>query len=260
MPTYQPLTKTGFAQLKWSRNSDYRFAALDSVAPLVAQELPSACVNRPIAFIRQGDIYVPAAVQSLQPGQNLYVGADGRWLTPYIPAIYRGYPFALVQADNNQQVLCVDTDCGLIGEQGEHGFFDDDGQPTAPINEIVEFLKQVQSNRELTQRLCTALDAEGLIVPWSIKVKDASAQEHPVQGLFRIDEARFNALDGEAAARLHQSGALPVVYCQLISMQHMQVLARLAESRAQQASTEAPAEVDIDAMFGGRDDTLKFDF
>ncbi|MBP0049729.1 SapC family protein [Marinobacterium sp. AK62] len=260
MPKYQPITKTSFAHLKWQPCKDFRFAAKDNLVPLVAQELPTACINRPIAFIKLGDNFVPAAIQSLQPGLNLHVGTDGQWLIPYIPALYRGYPFLLLQTKEEQQVLCVDTDSGLISEQGEHRFFEDDGQPTAAVNEVVEFLKQVQHNRELTKRLCTALDAEGLIVPWSIKVKDASGQEHPVQGLFRVDEARFNALDGEAAARLHQSGALPVVYCQLISMQHMQVLARLAESRTQQANTEAPAEVDIEAMFGGGDDTLKFDF
>ena len=95
MPKYQAITKTDFANLRWKRYESYHFAALDAVAPLVVQELPKACMTLPIAFIQQGEAFVPAAVQGLQPGQNLFVSPDGRWIGPYtvLPQKYKTLRF-----------------------------------------------------------------------------------------------------------------------------------------------------------------------
>ena len=91
MPRYEPVAASTHATQRWQRYSNYAFAATDAVAPLVVQELPKACMTLPIAFIQQGEAFVPAAVQGLQPGQNLFVLPDGRWIGPYTPATYSGY-------------------------------------------------------------------------------------------------------------------------------------------------------------------------
>jgi hypothetical protein len=258
VPNYQAITKGAFAPLRWKRFESYRFAAQDAVAPLVAQELAKACASLPIAFIKQNEGIIPAAVQGLQPDQNLLVAPDGRWLGPYTPALYRGYPFRLAETEQAQLVLCVDTDSGLVGEHYDQPFFGDAGEPASAINEVLSFLQQVHHNHQLTRRLCAALDAEGLIVPWPVKVKGKDGTEQTIEGLYRIDEAKFNALDADALYRIHQAGALPVVYCQLISMQHIQLLGQLAQASAQRQQNSAP--VDIEEVFGSGDDILKFDF
>lgn len=258
MAKYQAITKTDFANLRWKRCSGYRFAARDAVAPLVAQELPKACMTLPIAFVQQGEAFVPAAVQGLQPGQNLFVAADGRWMGPYVPAAYRSYPFALAKADNDQLVLCVDTDSGLVGEGHAEAFFDEQGEPSQPVKAVLNFLQQIRANREATIRICAALNAEDLIQPWPITLKGKDG-EQTVQGLYRIDEARFNSLDADALHRVQRAGALPVVYCQLLSMQHLQTLAKLAEAHAganARPSTAPNGELDLE--FLNSNDTLSF--
>jgi hypothetical protein len=258
MPNYQAITKSDFANLRWKRYDSYKFAAQDTVAPLVAQELAKACTSLPIAFIKQGDAFIPTALQGLQPAQNLFVAPDGRWIGPYTPAVYRGYPFRLAETEQEQLILCVDTDSGLVGECYDQLFFDDTGAPSSVINDVLSFLQQVRNNQQLTLRLCAALDSEGLIKPWTINLKGENGAEQTLDGLFRIDEARFNTLDADAVYRLHQAGALPVVYSQLISMQHTQMLGQIAQAVAQHQKNTAP--VDIEQVFGSGDDTLKFDF
>lgn len=265
MPAYQAIALSTHAHLGWKRYDNYHFAALDAVAPLVMQELPKACMHLPIAFIPQdGGTYTPAAVQGLQPGQNLFVTPDGRWTGPYTPATYRGYPFALAKSENDQLVLCVDADSGLVGEGNTEHFFDDSGQPSQSIKDALNFLQQVHANRQLTQRLCAALQAEGLIQPWPITVK-VEGGDKTIQGLFRIDEAAFNALGSESLYRLHQAGALPLVYCQLLSMQHLQTLGQLAEARSQaqalsrtQASQLSNPSGELDLGFLNNHGTLSF--
>lgn len=262
MPHYQAITKTDFANLRWKRYENYHFAALDAVAPLVVQELPKACMTLPIAFIQQGETFVPAAVQGLQPGHNLFVSPDGRWIGPYTPAAYRGYPFALANADNGQVVLCVDTDSGLVGEDCTETFFDEQGEPSQSVKAVLDFLQQVRSNREATLRICAALLAEDLIQPWPITLKGEQG-EKTVQGLYRIDEAKLNNLSADALHRLQQAGALPVAYCQLLSMQHLQTLGKLAQAHASakaqsQQALPTSANGELDLEFLNNNDTISF--
>jgi hypothetical protein len=63
-------------------------------------------------------------------------------------------------------------------------------------------------------------------------------QSVSVNGLYRIDEAALNALGNKAFLALRRSGALPVAYAQLLSMNQMGVLQRLLQI---QAKLRAPA-------------------
>lgn len=258
MPTYKAITKTDFASLGWKRYENYHFAALDAVAPLVVQELPKACMTLPTAFIQQDEAFAPAAVQGLEPGQNLFVSPDGRWIGPYTPAVYRGYPFALANAEDGQIVLCVDTGSGLVSEEYTERFFDEHGEPSESVKDVLAFLQQVRSNREPTIRACAALDTEGLIQPWPITLKSEQGDK-TIQGLYRIDEAKLNSLSAEALLRLQQAGALPVAYCQLLSMQHLQRLGDLAKEHAS-AKAQLPISPsgDLDLEFLNNGGTLSF--
>ena len=178
MPQYQAITKTDFANLRWKRYENYHFAALDAVAPLVVQELAKACMTLPIAFIPQGEAFVPAAVQGLQPGQNLWVSPDGRWMGAYTPAMYRAYPFRLAHTQSGQWVLCVATDSGMVAEDHPEPFFDAQGEPSESVKAVLHFLQQVQANRAVTERACAALQAEGLIQPWPVTLKKHIKDTH----------------------------------------------------------------------------------
>lgn len=240
--------------MRWKRSAGYHFAASNPVVELVVSEMPKACMCMPIAFMPLGEGFVPAAISGLMPGQNLYVTSDGRWDAPYIPAQYRGYPFALVNADGGQLALAMDLESGLLNEQYPEPLYDEQGEPSEPIRQIVNFLQEVRKNRETTLRICAALQKADLFEPWAIKIKDGGA-EQTVQGLYRINEARFNNLEADVLYGLQQAGALPVVYCQLLSMQHIQTLSRLAADRL---SARSSAKVQ-EPGFLSVDDTLRFD-
>lgn len=262
MPQHQAISKTTHAAKRWKRYSNYHFAAQDTVVPLVMQELPKACMTLPIAFIQLGKAYAPAAVQGLQAGQNLFVAPDGRWIGPYTPAFYRGYPFALASTPEGQQVLCVDAQSDLISDSEGEPFFNEQGEPSQSVKDVLNFLQQVHANREATQRVCAALQAEALIQPWPITLK-AEQGEKTVQGLYRIDEAKLRSLSAEALHGLQEAGALPVAYCQLLSMQHLQMLGKLAEAHASakaqsQQALPTTANGELDLEFLNNNGTISF--
>ncbi|GAA4403982.1 SapC family protein [Quisquiliibacterium transsilvanicum] len=244
MPKHQPVSPDTHGAKRWKRYDGYAFAAGDTAATLVAQEMPAACPHFPVAFLQLDGHFTPVAVQGLQGGRNLFVAPDGRWLGGYVPAAYRGHPFALADTPDGQAVLCVDADSGLIGDTEGEPFFDADGTPAKPLQEVFVFLQKVRADRQATQRICDALAEERLIIPWPLTVKDGG-REISLQGLHRIDEDRLKALGAETLHRLHGMGAVGVAYAQLLSLQHLKILGRLAQLHAQwRKPTEpsAPAE------------------
>ena len=239
MPNYQPVTHERHASRRWLRTAGYAFAAQEAVIPLVAIELPRAIISLPIAFVPQGDSYVPAAVLSLQPGKNLFVSQSGSWAGEYIPSAFRAYPFRLAQTEAGQQVLCIDEDSGTLRDGAEgNRFFEDNGQPAKATLDVLNFLKGIEQSRLTTATACAALQKHGLIRPWPLTTKTGTGEKQ-VAGLFQVDEAALNKLPGEALQELAQTGALVLAYCQLLSIQHLPMLGQMAEAHAKVAQNLA---------------------
>lgn len=263
--TLIPISHREFGTKRFNRYTSYTFAANDAIVALVARELNRAAMVMPIAFTKVPEGFVPVAVQGLNNGKNLFVAPDGRWVGRYIPSVYRGYPFALVNAQDGKQVLCFDENSGLQSYTEGEPFFDED-VPTKAVNDILNFLTQVAANRQITRRICAVLDSYQLIQPWSIEIKqenlDGQSNSHKIEGLFRIDEGAFNKLEAQGLYALQQAGALPMIFCQLLSMQHLPALGELAKAQfeAEQHAALPKTESDeIDMSFLADDTTISFE-
>lgn len=238
MANIVPVSPTRHGSLRWKRPTSYAFAAKQTVAPLVAAELAKAVLMYPISFIKQNENLVPVALLGLYAEKNLFVAADGRWLAPYIPAVFRSQPFYLGNTEDGQQVLCIDEDQGLTQDGAGEAFFEGD-QPTSVVTDIMRLLTQTDQNRVLTLAACAELDKQGIVHPWPITLK-TGAEEKKIEGLLKIDEAALNALDDAAFSALRKAGSLPIAYCQLLSMQHITQLGKLAEAH-ELAARKKPA-------------------
>ena len=69
-----------------------------------------------------------------------------------------------------------------------------------------------------------------------------------VGGLFCIDEAALNTLSDETFVELRQSGALPIIYCQLLSMQRISELAQFAQAKSKAESTPPSKVLNLDGV------------
>ena len=257
MSNYRPLSQERHASKRWQPAAGYAFAAQDAVVPIVAAELARAMLSLPIAFIEEAGRYITGAVMSLVPDRNLFVTRSGSWSGEYIPSAFRAYPFALANARDGQQVVCIDEDSGQVND-GPEGtpFFAEDGQPAKAILEIMNFLKQTAHSRLATEKACAALQKHNLIQPLQITCK-TGAGDRPVLGLFKIDEAALTKLPGEALGELAQTGALMVAYCQLLSMQHLPLLGKLMETHAKTEQSLA-ANGMPDQSFFKNNETISF--
>lgn len=264
MARYIPINKAQHKEACWTRFQNYTHAAHEVLVPLMATELVRAQQSLPISFTRVNDNVWPAAVLSIRQDRNLFVTPNGNWIEGYVPAQIRSYPFRLAHTGSGEQVLCFDEESGLMGAEGTR-FFDDDGEPSDILKQILDFLHQIEAARTPTQSICKAIEAAGLLVPWDIKINMDGVLK-PLNGLLRIDEQALLALPAEQLKALADAGAFPAIYAQLMSMQNigkLQTLAQLHRQAAEQqtASGYAPLQQsngELDLEFLNRNDTIKF--
>lgn len=259
MPQVTTVSRQRHAGKRWQRYTSYAFASHSAVVPLVAAEIQRAVLALPVAFMRQGEAFVPVAVMGLEPGRNLLIDDRGRWRAGYIPAAVRGYPFSLVRGEQNQLVLCIDEGSGLIteGPDGE-AFFDESGELAAGLREATDFLRQVERNRTATARSCAKLEDLGLIQPWPISFEVGQGKRRQIEGLFKIEESRLDRLDAEVLVELRDAGGLALAYYQILSRHNLELLGRLAEAHAQPGRASSTPSTDLFSQ--SEDDLLEFDW
>lgn len=258
-----PITKELFGNKRFKRNLTYHFASRDAFAPLALQELPTAMLHVPIAFAKVNDQMMPVAIQGLGKAKNLFVAPDGRWIGRYLPMCYRFQPFMLASLEDGKQVLCCEDTSDLLSLTDGEPFFEATDSPSAVVTNILNVLGQHASNRQATIRVCALLAQHNLISQWPIKLKDQSTEsEVVVEGLFRIDELAFNQLEPDKLAAVRDGGAMPLIYCQILSMQHLQVLGELSKAHVEVERRAALPGLDLeqtDLTFSADDTTISFE-
>jgi hypothetical protein len=256
MPQWVALSKQGHATAHYAPREGYSFTAEKSVTPILLAELNKLLSHYVLGFIAEGEGYRPVALLGI--GQkNLYLHPDGRWLGSYVPASLRGYPFAMATTEEQTSVLAID-EVALV-EQGEP-LFESEGQLAERVQKTLEFLNQCEQNRQVTQRAVAVLNDAGVIAPWSLKIERGEGQDPlMVNGLYRVDEAALNALEGEAYATL-RGGPMALAHAQLFSMSQLSQLSERAKFHAEHGATQEVPE-NLDSVLDGMDDDdLSFDF
>ena len=243
MPRFAAVSRERHSQKKWQRFNGYAFAAADALAPIVGAELARAALSMPCAFLEQSGRYTLVAILSPIPGRNMFIGPDGRWFGPYVPAWLRLYPFRLLaQQGSDQLVLCVDEESGLVVERSAAGedFFDGEGNLSPALKPVYKALTEMERSRRGTDLTVAALAQAGVIRPWQITLKtDQGAQA--ISGLHRVDEAALLALPDDVFLKLRTAFALPIAYAQMLSVGQVGTFERLARLHNQPAPPPAAA-------------------
>ena len=263
MSQWNAVSPTDHRHLGWLPYTDYTFAAQDTFAPVVMEELAHLLAYYPLCFIQQAAGYQLVALQSLTPGVNIYVTpVKGQWLAPYVPARYRSYPFRLHASprDPEKQLLCFDADYPGITSPGDtpqaQPFFNDQGQPSEQLSRVIDFLQKTHDNLLLTQKLVDQLQQAELIEPWPIQ---AQQDAEPISGLNRINEKYLQESEPQTISALAKTGALGLAYGQLYSQARLQDFQRRYQHRQQQQEqAEAKANVAPVVTIGDDDDILRF--
>lgn len=235
----QPLSDK---HLGWSVNvQNFNFVKEQNSVPLLATEIPFAASEYPVIFSATSTPgeYLPLAVLGLKAGQNLFVDANGRSEFRYVPAFIRRYPFVLA-GDPGAETLavCVDEDSEAVHKDGSSGkrLFEEGGEQTQHLKDVIEFLKDYQFRAEMTKSFCARLHELDLLEPMqaNITFKDHEESNLNLTGFFVVKREKLKAISDEAALELFKKDGLELIYAHLQSLNNLNsLITKMSERLAQ---------------------------
>lgn len=188
----------------------------------------------PLFFIKNVDTadFEPVALLGFEEGENLYLGGD-RWLARAQPLSIQRQPFLIGFQERMEDgvpqrlpVVTVDLDDPCVSQShGEPVFLPHGGE--APLLERMNaVLATIHEGHEASRTFSRILVGLDLVEPFRLDMTFDNGARQSVDGLYRIDEHRLNALDGGSLATLHAGGHLHHVFMMLASLPNLEVLIR----------------------------------
>lgn len=259
--TPEPLNSERHRRLRLSTVPNYRFAAEQMVTPIVSGEAWQIAREYIMVFQMQPQS-LPLALLGTQPQVNTYVGTERAWWGRYVPAHLRRYPFIAAahpeSGDELRYTVMVDTSAPQLSEDEGKPLFNDDGTPSPLLVEIQQVLANLQRDMQITQTLVGQIEDSGLLIEQALTIKLIDSEPVGIQGFRVIDQQALRNSAPDTLSALARSGALDLIYAHICSLTNARdgLLARKASGAVvERAKTES---IDLDALFGVGNDTLKF--
>jgi hypothetical protein len=221
-----PVTRDKHAKFSYKPTGNYDFARQTNSVPLVVQEFGFAAMHYAIVFGQAADGVVPAAVLGVRDNENVFVGADGSWGAPYIPAFVRRHPFIFGTDEKAKTyTLMVDESCAGFNAKGKgESLFDADGEQTAFVKNVLAFLGEYQVQTQATDVFTKTLTELNLLEPAEAHLPLPSDPERRLRGFLIVSRDKLRDLPGDKLAEMNKSGALELIYLHLFSLMNLQRL------------------------------------
>ena len=196
-------------------------------APITIKEFYEACKSQPIVFTKsENGEFLAQALLGLDKDKNNFVSKNGDWLKgKYIPAFVRRYPFIFSKIDD-KFALAIDEDSNVLNEETGESLFDEKGEASSYLANVMKFMEEYQDQITRTQILAKLLDELGLLEPARVD-GNVKGKEFSLTGFLKVNEEKFNALDDDKVLELVKSGTYKLVTAHLISLSNFGSLSQL---------------------------------
>ena len=228
-----PVNKARHEGKKIKQVEGFGFAADFHIASIMVHEFARAASLYPVVFLedKEQDSFRPVVLMGMDAGENLFVGADGKWQASYVPAIIRRYPFALASAgEEGKFTVCIDEGSDLISDTEGLPLFNEQGEPAEALENVKRYLGELQQMDAFTNEFCKYMVAHNMLTPLNMRVQQAD-QVKNINGCYVINEERLNGLSVDGFMDLRDKRYLPAVYAHLLSLAQIERLMTLKDER-----------------------------
>lgn len=208
----------------------FAFAEQANLIPALLEEFSAAAPFMPVAFLPGAQNPAPVFVTGLQPGQNLFVGTDGKWTGGYIPAYLRRYPFIMGDVPNGDPILCIDESFSGFGKSEGERLFSPAGETLPIVSNALTLAESYRLSARRAEEFATTLQAMKLFRSVTLDAKAPGGTSTVVHGLLVVDEQAFNALSDEDLLKLHHKQFLKPIFSHLHSLGAVSRLGELIRS------------------------------
>lgn len=211
------------------------FASKNQAVPLLAAEFSEASLEYPIIFSQGPDgQWMALALTGLTQNVNAFVDAKGQWTARYVPASVRRYPFILAetgqegvkgstQGGEQQLSLAADMAAPQLGTEGQ-ALFDDKGEPTEIMKNIMGLLVDFQNQAKLTNSIAQKLFEAGLLTQQTLQVRLDEDRNAAVQGVWIVNESKLRELPDDKILAWFKGGELAVIHAHMMSLRNLMPL------------------------------------
>ena len=201
------------------------FAQIQREYPILFQKLPQTGEFQSIALL------------GIKAGENLFI-RDNEWHASYIPAIVSSEPFIIgfedqsnVGGSEHQPIIYVDMNSSRISQKEGEAVFREFGGNTSYLEKITQNLHALYQGFSSSQAMFALFNELALIEPVSLEIKLNNDQMYRLQGNYTINPDKLAALDGHSLAKLHAAGFLECAFFVSASLNNMQKLIDIKNSR-----------------------------
>lgn len=235
-----PISKEKHGNLSVKTGDNYHFAKVANAIPVTLGEFAPASLEYPLVFVENENSLMPVMVIGLQAEQNLYVNEDGEWQGKYIPAFVRRYPFVFALSDDQKTfTLCIDESFSGCNENGRgERLFDAEGEETQYLKNVLNFLKNYQTQFQATEQFSKKLQELELLEQMQMQFNSGEEQTASLSGFFAVSREKLKQLTGEQLAELMQLGWLELIYLHLQSINNFSNLVERSQAKKANAKTE----------------------
>jgi len=215
------LDKKAHQNLKVKPMKDLNFAKSVAFVPILAKEVELVGKNFPIVFTADKNPLIVALVSL--GGENLAINHDGKWISEYVPAFIRKYPFALTSTkDNpNQKVVLIDEESPLISMTEGEALFLKDGQQTKVLQNAIKFLSEYEKEMELTKKVAKIIQDSNILEDREISVGEGEEKHILVNGFRVVDREKLNGLSDDILANWVRKGIIGLIDAHIKSLNNI---------------------------------------
>jgi putative transposase len=225
------LDKEKHKDLKISPLADLSFAKSTPYIPVVANEVSKVGAAFPIVFTADEEPALVALVSL--GGDNLAINNEGKWITNYVPAYLRKYPFALASTEENSdnKVILIDEDAPVFSKSKGKQLFKKSGEKSEVLSHAIEFLSSFESAAQVTKNVANVIAESGILEDREISVGEGEEKKVLVNGFKVVNREKLNALSDDVLAEWVRKGIITLIDAHLKSLENMQTLFTLAQQR-----------------------------
>jgi hypothetical protein len=221
----------------WSvdHESKFDFASEINSVPLTAVEILNAAQEYAVVFAGTDEAVVPVVLLGIEDHQNLYLAGDGTWAANYIPAFVRRYPFVFSQDadDESRFTLCIDESWNGCNQEGRgERLFDETGERSTYLDNVLGFLKEYQSHFQRSQAFCSKLQELDLLEPMQAQFNLGDGESRSLTGFTAVSRDKLKALTAKQLHELAQTDELELIYNHLQSLNNVSLMLERAGKKS----------------------------
>ena len=225
------LSKEKHSNLKIKPLENLLFAKENPSFPVLISESENVAATLPIVFSAEENPSL-FAITSLG-SENLAMNSEGKWLSSYVPAVYRKYPFAYASIKDNleQKAVVIDIEAQNLSETEGEALFDEQSNQTELLKNTIQFLTSYEQEAMRTKSLAKIILDSGILEDRELSIGEGETKQVLVKGFKVVSVEKLNALDDATLASWVRNGVISFINIHLKSLNNLQNLMNLLYQR-----------------------------